>query len=337
MRLGDGARAEALWNDAARLDGRSTLVRANLEIIATAGKPPRYPSVHSDQEAFPSSWMQSLRNSATDDQTAFRDLDASNAYLDAIYRCGTHTQRMLVLTALEERIEAGDAEAAETLEGFACLDIGGPDERFDMLYLLQELGHIAPDELVRVWDGQQMRDVKLVGTRILRKPRPHDLPKDLSARLDTALQQHGKGELSGARTTLEEILERVPDHPVVLGQLANVMAAEGQIDMARAAWQRILDQHPDDLPTRCSLAVERILEGDLERADDLIEGLAQRAELYIQDAFTLFGTIAMLHRAQGENDAAEQMLSHLEGLVESNDDTRLLQEAKLLQRLATGN
>lgn len=332
-RTGDGARAETLWREAITLDKESILARENLEQIAKEGQAPRFPAVHSERESFPDAWLSQLRGAGANDSAPFRDLDVSNAYLDAVYRGGTHSQRMIVLAALEERVATGDAQAAETFKGFARLDIGDPGERFEMLYLLQDLDMIGPREAVEVWDGEQMREVKLVGTRIVRKPKPHGLPRDQEALFEVALLHHSRGQLLEARTALEGILVLSPDHPVILRNLASILAAEDRADEARQLWQRILDQDADDLFARTSLAVEWIMAGDLERADDLLEGLAERDELHIQEAFSLFGTMAMLHSARGENDAANQMYGHLEALVEDDDDRRWLEEAKLLQRL----
>ncbi|WP_371079137.1 hypothetical protein, partial [Salmonella enterica] len=70
-------------------------------------------------------------------------------------------------------------------------------------------------------------------------------------------------------------------------------------------------------------------------AHQLLEGLTQRPRLHIQDVFALFGALAMLNRARGQNQEADALIANLEQLVKDEDDERLLAQAKRRVERAT--
>ena len=86
--------------------------------------------------------------------------------------------------------------------------------------------------------------------------------------------------------------------------------------------------HPDYLFARCNLASILIEEGALDEAQGLLAGLGQRPRLHIQEAFALYGVTAMLHRARGEDAAADALIASLERMTEDEHDKRMLATAK---------
>ncbi len=63
----------------------------------------------------------------------------------------------------------------------------------------------------------------------------------------------------------------------------------------------------------------------------MLDGLYERPSLHVQDIFVLYGALAMLSRARGNQPAADALLASLEPLVEDEDDARRLTVAKRLQ------
>jgi hypothetical protein len=93
--------------------------------------------------------------------------------------------------------------------------------------------------------------------------------------------------------------------------------------------------HPDYLFARCNLAGLLIEDGELEAAKELLAGLAQRPRLHIQEAFALYGAMAMLNRAQGDDASADTCIASLEQMVQTDDDQRLLAVARARVARAT--
>ena len=52
--------------------------------------------------------------------------------------------------------------------------------------------------------------------------------------------------------------------------------------------------------------------------------------MHVQEVFVLYGALAMLYVAKGEDDAARSLVSSLESMVEDEDDERRLAQVKRL-------
>ena len=136
------------------------------------------------------------------------------------------------------------------------------------------------------------------------------------------------GDLVTAEARLHAILRRVPDHQTALGNLAGIRARQGRVSECRELLRRVIAAHPDSLLARCNLAGLLIEDADLEAAKALLAGLAQRPRIHIREAFALYGAMAMLKRAQGDDASADTFIASLEQMVETDDDQRLLAVAK---------
>jgi thioredoxin-like negative regulator of GroEL len=79
---------------------------------------------------------------------------------------------------------------------------------------------------------------------------------------------------------------------------------------------------------RCNLAKTLIEDGEIDEAERLLDGLIERERLHIQEVFALYGSLAMLYRAKGEDTAAQSLLSNLESMVEDEDDERRFAQVK---------
>ena len=330
-RLGKREDARRLWRKALEIVPELKVATNNLDLLGKDDYTAGFPEVFDSYQVLPITWMESL---FSEDQarlaTRLSELTATNAYLDALYIGGDDRLRMLVDVVLRYRVEQGDAEAAEHLKGFARLPIGDSEKRFGFLGFLRELNLLRGDESVEVWDGEMLRQVGVTGTEIHREPDDSGLPEDLGAQLTEAILAFIDNRLDEAESKLRGILEHAPDNRVVLGNLAAIHVARGQGESARELLRRVIAGNPDYLFARCNLATMLIEDGEIDEAETLLDGLSKRERLHVQEAFSLYGALAMLHKAKGETDIAESLMSSLEGMVEDEEDRRRMGHARYL-------
>ncbi len=330
-RLGKREDARRLWRKALEIVPELKVATNNLDLLGKDDYTAGFPEVFDSYQVLPITWMESL---FSEDQarlaTRLSELTATNAYLDALYIGGDDRLRMLVDVVLRYRVEQGDAEAAEHLKGFARLPIGDSEKRFGFLGFLRELNLLRGDEPVEVWDGEMLRQVGVTGTEIHREPDDSGLPEDLDALLTEGILAFIDNRLEEAESKLRGILEHAPDNRVVLGNLAAIHMARGQGEAARELLRRVIAGNPDYLFARCNLATMLIDDGEIDEAEALLDGLSKRERLHVQEAFSLYGTLAMLHKAKGETEVAESLMASLEGMVEDAEDRRRMGHARYL-------
>ncbi|MEA3274187.1 MAG: tetratricopeptide repeat protein [Pseudomonadota bacterium] len=327
-RLGRGADARRLWQAALEEEPNFIPASTNLGLFDRDGKAPSSPTVFDHRQALPITWTAALYAGSEVAASALDALTASNAYLEALYISGDQSLRILVRFLLKHRAEQANSEAVHCLKELARLSIGTKEERFGLLSFLREQGLIARDEPVEFWDGGQLRQVKVTGTEIYREAKDSGLPADLDALLGEAVVLQNDGRPEEAEARLNRILQRVPDHPVALGNLSAIRGMQGRPDEALRLLRQVVAQHPDYLFARCNLAKTLIVQGETDEAEHLLEGLADQERLHIQEVFTLYGTMAMLHKAKGEDDMAQSLLANLESMVEDEEDARRLAQVK---------
>lgn len=330
-RLGKTADARRRWREAVKLAPDFQPARHNLERIQRDDKAADYPRVFDLTRGLPLAWINELRTRGKQAANLVDTLTASNLFLEAIYLGGDESLNRLAGLILRHRAERADLDAARALQDFARLPIGTNEERYGFLRLLQEQKLIGLAEPVEIWDGEQLRQIKMISTEIYREAQKLDLPKDLEHTLGEFMSLFKAKDYAGAEDRLNRILERVPNHSVAMGNLAGVRSMQGRHEEAHELLRQVVARHPDYLIARCNLARILIQDGNLDEANDLLKGLAERERLHIQEVFSLYGTLAMLNRARGENDLAAGLIANLETLVEDEDDARRLEFVKRLQ------
>ena len=332
-RLGRADDARWLWESAVapkRGDGHPgfALARANLDDFPAREGQPGFPVVSDPDQALPITWTRALSTAKGDAAAELDALTAANVYLRALYLGGDENFRGLIAFVLRHRAQRSDPDAARLLRELATLPVGTRDERLGFLGFLRSQGLLGRGEPASYWDGERLREIKVAGTEVYREAKESDLPPDLEALLAEAVTLFNAQRPDEAEARLQAILDRVPDHPVALGNLAAARTMQGRDAEARDLLRRVVDRHPDYLFARCNLARTLIEEGDLEEAERLLDGLAERERLHIQEVFTVYGALAMLYTARGDHDAAKSVLASLEEMVEDEDDERRLAQAK---------
>ena len=340
-RLGHGDQARALWKRALVRHPGLAAAQENLAALQRDGEPPAYPALFDVGQLVPIGVLDGMQKGGGKGLDARIDQWGINdAYLEAIYLTGDATVREIATYLLQRRLDhaaplaAGPStrRPATILRDLARLPIGTKEERLGFLDALRQRQLIAADEAAKFWDGTALQELHLISTQITREPMPSNLPPDLLTLHSEALHHLRAGRLEASETALNAILARVPDHPVVLGNLAGLRAHQGRAKECRDLLRRVVAVHPDYLYARCNLAGILIEEDKLDEAKALLEGLAQRPLLHISEAFNLYGVMAALSRAQGDDEAAADLIATLERLVEDEDDEQLLAITK--ERLA---
>ena len=327
-RQGQADDARWLWESAVALAPGFALAQANLDDFPGKEGQPSFPVVSDPDQTLPITWTRALGTSKADATAELDALTASNAYLRALYLGGDENFRGLIAFVLKHRAERSDSDAARLLRELATRPVGTKDERLGFLGFLRSQGLLDRGEPASYWDGERLREIKVAGTEVYREAKESDLPPDLEALLAEAVTLFNEQRPDEADARLQAILERVPDHPVALGNLAAARTMQGRGEEARDLLRRVVDHHPDYLFARCNLARTLIEDGDLEEAEQLLDGLAERERLHIQEVFTVYGALAMLYTAKGDHDAAKSVLASLEEMVEDEDDERRLAQAK---------
>ena len=65
-------------------------------------------------------------------------------------------------------------------------------------------------------------------------------------RLDVSRALHALGRNDEAVVELNEMLKKQPDHPGALYNLGAIQANAGRMNEARAAWEKLIQTHPQD-------------------------------------------------------------------------------------------
>lgn len=346
-RLGDAEQARALWRQALAQRPGLTTAAEGLAALQQEGAPPAHPALFEWSHMLPVGWVHRLHAAgAAHLEARFDELTASDVYLETIYLAGDARLRTFAVQLLKHRLQrvsvaqpaaSGQPErhAAAIVRDLARLPVGTVQERRGLLHALRDAGLSGTDETLCYWDGTALREVKLIATEIYRAPVLPDLPADLQPLLEQSRILMRDGDLVAAEARLQAILLRVPDHQTALGNLAAIRARQGRDSAYRELLHRVIAAHPDYLFARCNLAGLLIEDGELEAAKALLAGLALRPRLHIQEAFALYGAMAMLSRAEGDDASADTLIASLEQMVETDDDQRLLAVAKARVARAT--
>ncbi|RKT46321.1 tetratricopeptide repeat protein [Thiocapsa rosea] len=330
-RLGEAKRARALCKASLERVPNFKPALESRTVIDAAGDALAYPPVFGLGQALPLTWLNRMRDAGNDAFSHLGKVTASNDFLDALYVGGDDGLRGLVAFILQYRAERGDPNAVERLKRFACLPIGTRETRFGLLRPLHDKGLLPYGEPLELWDGERVTQVKLVSTEIRREPEPSNLPKDLEMLLQRSIDRFNERDYEGAEILLTRILEYAPGHRVALGNLAAIHSAQGRPLEAIELLRDVIARFPDYVFPRCNLAVMLIEAGEIDEAARLLDGLYERPSLHVQDIFVLYGALAMLSRARGNQPAADALIASLEPLVEDEDDARRLALAKRLQ------
>lgn len=333
-RLGDAPAARRLWNEALAMIPDHQRSISNLNTMDREGQPSPYPRIFRMDQVLPNSIGKRFHDAPqeADTDALLKSIAVATGYLRKIYLSGDDQMRQIAGLLLRYRARSGDVEAVRCLIEFPRLPIGTSEDRSAFLHLLREEGLIDADQPMELWDGKELRKVKVFGATILRGDVDSGLPPDLEELLIAATEDQYDGLFDAAETKLTAILERAPDHPTASGNLAALLLQQGRKQQGRELLERIVATHPDYLVARSNLARILIQERNLDRAEDVLGDPSAIDEIHIQDLFTYYGSLAMLHAARGNDEAADAAINLLKSLADA-DEQPMLEQAKHLVTL----
>ena len=336
-RLGREDEARTWWKSALNLDPALARARENLAALNREGSLSPYPALFDLTQVLPLDLINGLRElSPQSILERMKELDIGNDYLRAIYLAGDTIVRGFAAQFLKSRLDrqapdrgaTSPTQAAAILRELALLPIGTHEERLGFLQALKERDLVGPEETLQLWDQGKLSEIRFFSSEISREPVPSGLPDDLQELLDQSIEDLNANRVPQAEAALTAILARIPDHPIALGNLGAIYARQGRIEECQSHLRQVIAVHPDYLFARANLAALLIEDGELDEAKALLDGLMQRPRLYIQEYFALYGVLAMLSRARGDEKGAARLMRTLEQVVETKEEERLLAQAK---------
>jgi len=177
----------------------------------------------------------------------------------------------------------GSPRAIELLRKVALGTWGTKDVRFHALMCLGELG-VLGKEPVRVWDGNEWRDIRLNSMEI--KP-PGPAPStDFAERLAEMSRLNLAERWKEAVALGRRLAEEAPQLPQPRYNLAIALRAIGREEDAEKIIKELVARFPDYLFARAALVSLRIQQKRIDEADELVRTASVPAETTIEGQTT---------------------------------------------------
>ncbi|HXG92785.1 MAG TPA: tetratricopeptide repeat protein [Blastocatellia bacterium] len=194
----------------------------------------------------------------------------------------------------------------EALHDFA-LSQRGPDHlRHQAAQIASEEG-LLPSGPVRMWWDGEWRELLLFGYEIHGEPVGVYSPK-VERLVLSALKHLHEEEGEKAEALLKQALELEPDSPSIMQNLAMAYVLQDREPEAIALAREINERHPDYVFAATTLARLALREGDVERADALLDPVRKRKRFHYQEISSLCDIEIELQIARGHTDGARSWL-----------------------------
>jgi tetratricopeptide (TPR) repeat protein len=199
---------------------------------------------------------------------------------------------------------AGAPELLEMLKNFV-LGPHGPDQmRIEAANSLCQRGLLPSGETWMYIRGERQK-VLLIGFEVGDESEDREATtpqvKKIAQQATLALYER---DWQRARQLINEGLALDPDNLTLLNNLASVYEMQGRKEKAYALVRGIHQRQPNYLFARVSLARVAIIDGELERAHELLEPLLQRKKLHVSEFDNLCMAFIELYLAEDNRDAA---------------------------------
>lgn len=205
----------------------------------------------------------------------------------------------------------GSPPMLDALQEFAFGERGPDRLRLDALYALNTNGRLDPGPH-RMFNRGKWTEIKLFTAEIYSEP--EECPpwqQELSERGSEALE---RGDYAVAEKAFQKILDRDPECCSAAYNICVVwIERDGRAGQrrAKAKMEEIHKQSPDYHFAPIALAQFAALEGDFDRASQLLQPLLQATRLHISEATALFATQVQIAVKRREFEAAEESFSLL--------------------------
>ncbi|HBS27151.1 MAG TPA: hypothetical protein DD827_08505, partial [Gammaproteobacteria bacterium] len=323
-RTGDIAQAKSLWNEALEQHPDLEVAEQNLQDIRMPASERNGVWPLSLYELIPSRWLDKIRQGQSERATIDITKPLSNSYIERICQLGDKTTITLGETLLLKRFEGGDLETKPILIALLEGRQGNYKERFSFSSQLLEAGVIDRQDPINLWDGEQPQKIQVKGNLINNKPKPTTLTLKQQSKMAEALDAFRNGDIPCAKRILKKLCDETNDASA-WGNFAATYEKTGDHKKAEMLMKRAVKVDPDYLMGRCNLAMFYIRRGDTDKAKELLEGLLDTEQLHIQEAITLYGAYAVLSAREGDLDRANTLLDSVQEMAEDYDETDRLQ------------
>jgi tetratricopeptide (TPR) repeat protein len=218
-----------------------------------------------------------------------------------------------------------DAAFAE-LKGFALGQVGTDQERTQAAHLLSDEGFLSVDQPVRMWLSGEWREILLKKFEITEEPEGLSFSEEVVHLLGRAGEAFHEGDLERAGQFYRDILELDPGCCPAYNNLARIAEQQGDLQGSRAYLEKSLEIDPDYITGRCNLAHLFLLDGEVERAEELIKPLVERERFasFEMKAYQMIQANIRLER--GDLKSAEDILRGLTKLYPDDPQVESLIE-----------
>lgn len=152
-------------------------------------------------------------------------------------------------------------------------------------------------------------DIQLLAAEIYSGQTPSTASPKVLELLETGIEAMRVGDFELAETSFEEAVEAEPDSPSAVYNLCTVWLRRDGIAGQRKARARLEQLHqdaPDYQFAIIALAQFAAMDGEFQRARDLLAPLLQAERLHIAEVIALFTTQVQIALKEGDLDAAER-------------------------------
>jgi tetratricopeptide (TPR) repeat protein len=201
---------------------------------------------------------------------------------------------------------AGTPELLQALRDFALSQRGPDRARMEAAQAASQAG-LMPAGSVRLWLEGEWRQIILMGFELHGEPTP-SYPSHVEAEVKAARDALNHRDGVTAERVLKQALEKAPDDPSILNNLALAYQVQGRQDEAVALTRQIHERHPDYLFARTTLARLAIQDGELDKAKALLEPILHRRRLHFSEFATLCDAEIDLLLTEGNEESARSWL-----------------------------
>ncbi len=218
------------------------------------------------------------------------------------------------------------ARTPEMLEGLKSFVLSprGPDElRMKAGEILRKEG-LLPLGPISMYIGGKKQKLVPMSIEIYFEANEYNHSPYVKQLISGSLGAMRSNDVDTAQELLEEAIELEPDAPDIRNNLASCYQQKGHLSTTKAMLSEIHRDYPDYFFARTGLASMAILEGDLERAEELLRPLQTMGRMHISEFASFCGVNAQMANAKGEIEAVESWLDMWEQVDPDNPQLRHL-------------
>ena len=314
--VGEKERAKSLWQNNTNEEQNRGGEKNPISLLSATPEESRTPALFDNSELLPLSWIESLRVTIKQNKkdpdifAAMRreivtlpSIDYLRLARESINDLGGYFIEILLMSYASN---GGDEEKKLLIEQFKChrTDL---KSKMDLLTRLQNQGILSSKEPIKCWNGSVVTEIKSIDFNITREAKESSYSEKDYDLLDEALELLRGGETKKARENLLKLVKRYPTDCTLRGNLAASWTFDDP-DKSKAEYERTLKDFPDYIFARCKVAEEKITNGKLEEAKQLLDGLLDRGEYHIDEFIIINGINAYYQAAEGKKEAAQSYL-----------------------------